>query len=137
MAKQKINISGKGLRKEIAKRMINPYYFSRRYETQYKIILDSHHINHIDSKITIASEYHLSVQIDDVNNILKEMTIILARLINQTKFKCQVVFSAKFDKADEYGFTTDQIEMFISLKVNQNLAMRDIEEINIQSQLDA
>ena len=49
LARDKINLSDKELQKEIAKRMINPYYFSKRYEPQYKIILDSHHINHINS----------------------------------------------------------------------------------------
>ena len=52
----------------------------------------------------------------DVDNILREMSIIYSRLINQYKFKFQVVFSAEFDKEDEFGFISDKIEMFISLK---------------------
>ena len=83
--------------KEIAKRMLNPYYFSQRYEPQYKIILDSHHMNHLNSKITIKSKYDLPIQINDTKNILREMSNIYARLINQNKFKYQVVFSAEFD----------------------------------------
>ena len=47
LAKSKINIKEKELQNEIAKRMISPYYFSKRFENQYKINLDSHNINHI------------------------------------------------------------------------------------------
>ena len=50
----------------------------------------------------------------DVDNILKEMSIIYARLIDQYKFKFQVVFSAEFDKEDEFGFISDKIELYIS-----------------------
>ena len=98
--------------------MINPYYVSRRYEPQYKIILDSHHMNHFNSKISIVSKYNLPVQIDDVNNILGEMSNIYARLINRQKFKNQVVVSDEFDKEGEYGYLTDEIKVFISLEVN-------------------
>ena len=51
----------------------------------------------------------------DVDSILREMSIIYARLIDQYKFKYQVVFSAEFDKEDEFGFVSDKIELFISL----------------------
>ena len=73
LARQKLNISGKVLDNEIAKRTINPYYFSRRFVNQYKIILDSHNINHINSKITITNKYDLTIDMYDVDNILREM----------------------------------------------------------------
>ena len=41
------------------------------------------------------------------------MAIIYARLINQYKYKYQTVFSAKFDKQDEYEDAIDEIELFI------------------------
>ena len=96
--------------------MINPYYFSKRYEPQYKIVLDSHHINHINSKITIESKHDLEIELVDVNYILREMSDIYASLINQYKFKYQTVFSAVFDKQDEDGFELDKTEVFTSLK---------------------
>ena len=38
--------------------MINPYYFSdRNSQVAYKINLDSHHINHLNSKLTISSNF--------------------------------------------------------------------------------
>ena len=137
LAKQKITIKGKVLENEIAKRMISPYYFSRRFENQYKINLDSHNVNHLNSKITITNKYDFPIEMYDVDSILREMSIIYARLIDQYKFKYQVVFSAEFDKEDEFGFISDKTELFISLKINQILTLRDIEETNIYSQLDS
>ena len=79
--------------------------------------------------------YLSEIEQRDVNDILIEMANIYARLINQYKFKYQTVFSAVFDKQDEDGLELDKIEMFISLKINQNLTRADINEINIESQL--
>ena len=111
--------------------MINPYYFSRRFENQYKINLDSHNINHINSKITITNKYDLPIEMTDVDSILREMSIIYARIIGQYIFIYKVVFSAEFDKEDEFGFISDKTELFISLKINQILTLKDIEETNI------
>ena len=47
LARAKIHLSTRELEKEVAKRMINPYYFSERYERQYEVNLDRHHPNHI------------------------------------------------------------------------------------------
>lgn len=135
LALENINLSEKELKKELAKQMINPYYFSKRYQPQYKIDLDSHHINHTNSKITISSKYELEVEISEINSILREMSITYARLINQYKFTNQTVFSTVFDKQDEVGFELDKTNMFISFKINQNLTKTDIDEINIESQL--
>ena len=117
--------------------MISPYYFSRRFENQYKINLDSHNVNHINSKITITNKYNLPIEMIDVDSILREMSIIYSRIINQYKFKFQVVFSAEFDKEDEFGFISDKIELYISLKINRTLTLKDIEETNIYSKLDS
>ena len=38
---------------QLAQKMINPYYFSQRLNLAYKIELESHNINHLNSKITI------------------------------------------------------------------------------------
>ena len=104
--------------------MINPYYFSKRFENQYKINLDSHNINHLNSKITITNKYDLPIEMYDVDSILREMSLIYSRLKNQYKFKYQIVFSAEFDKEDEFGFISDKTELFISLKINQILTSK-------------
>ena len=123
LARAKANLS----EKEIAKHMINQYYFSKRYEPQYEVNLDQHHPNHINSKITIKSKYNLPTEMFDLNNILKEMSTIYARLINQFKFKNQVVFSVIFDKE-----TQEELEPYISLEVNQSLTWSDIEKYDLE-----
>ena len=54
LARNNIRLDDKQLNKELAKKMINPYYFSdRNLKVAYKINLDSHHNNHLKSKLTI------------------------------------------------------------------------------------
>ena len=58
LARDNIRLDDKQLTKEIAKKMINPYYFTdRNLQVGFKINLDSHHINHSNSKITITPNY--------------------------------------------------------------------------------
>ena len=48
LARNNIRLDDKQLNKELARKMINPYYFSwRNLKVAYKINLDSHHINHL------------------------------------------------------------------------------------------
>ena len=47
--------------------MLNPYYFkNKNLYNILKINLDSHHVNHLNSKITISSttEYNNSIDMD-------------------------------------------------------------------------
>ena len=56
LARDKIKLNDRELNKEIAKKMLNPYYFKDKdFYNFLKINLDSHHINHLNSKITISS----------------------------------------------------------------------------------
>ena len=118
--------------------MINPYYFSdRNLKVAYKIDLDSHHINHLNSKLTISSNFeNTGIEFRFINKIMREMSIIYARLINQFKFRYQVVFSARFDKQDEDGQLLDETELFINLNINHNLTQGDIDNINITFPLE-
>ena len=138
IARNKINLDDKQLKKELAKKMINPYYFSdRNLQVAYKTNLDSHHINHLNSKLTITSNFeNTGIEFRFINKIMREMSIIYARLINQYKFRYQVVFSARFDKQDEDGQLLDETELFINLKINQNLTQSDLDNINITFQLE-
>ena len=83
--------------------MNNQYYFTERAtRVGFKINFDSHHVNHANSKITITPKYpEFGIEVRYINKIMKELSVIYARLINQYKFKNQTVFSAKFDKNDE------------------------------------
>ena len=126
------------MNKELAKKMINPYYFSdRNLQVAYKINLDSHHINHLNSKLTITSICKKTgIEFRFINNIMRKMAIIYARLINQYKFRYQTVFSARFDKQDEDNQLLDETELFINLNINQNLTQSDLDNINITFPLE-
>ena len=81
--------------------MFNPFYFTHKVsEAGLNNILDSHHKNHINSELTTTPKY-LEIEKVHVNNPLKEMANIYARLLNQYKVKCQTVFSARFDEEDK------------------------------------
>ena len=138
LARNKINLDDKQLNKELAKKMINPYYFSdRNLIAAYKINLDNHHINHLNSKLTITSNFeNTGIEFRFINKIMREMAIIYARLINQYKFRYQTVFLARFDKQDEDDQLLDETELFINLNINQKLTQSDIDNINITFPLD-
>ena len=123
IARNTINSDDKQLNKESARKMINPYYFSdRNLKVAYKINLDNHHINHLNSKLTITSNFQdTGIEFRFINKIMREMSIIYARLINQYKFRYQVVILGRFDKQDEDGQMFDETELFINLNINQNL----------------
>ena len=64
------------------------------------------------------------------------MSIIFARIINQNKFRCQTIFSSRFDKQDENDQLLDETELFINLNNNHNLTQSDLDEIDVVSPLE-
>ena len=135
LARNNIRLDDKQLNKAFAKKMINPYYFTdRNLKVGFKINLDIHHINHAYSKLTIIP-YHpeFGIEVRYINKIMKELSVIYARLINQYKFKYQTVFSARFDKQVEDNQVLDETELFINLKINHNLTESDLENIDVVS----
>ena len=60
------------------------------------------------------------------------MAKIYGRLINQFKFKYQIVLSAIFDKETE-----EELEQYIILQVNQSLIWSDIEKYDLESETSA
>ena len=118
--------------------MINPYYFTKRaLQVAFKIILDSHHINPANSKLSITPNFpEFGIELRYINKIMKEQAMIYARLLNQYKFKYQTVFSARFDQQDEDGELLDETELFINLNINHNLTQSDLDKINIISPLE-
>ena len=103
----------------------------------FKINLDSHHINHANSKLTITPNYpELGIEVRYNIKIVKEVSVIYARLINQYKFRYQKVFSARFDKQDEDNQVLDKTELFIILNINNNLTQTDIDIIDVKSPLE-
>ena len=84
IARENIKMNGKELNKEIAKKVINQYYFfNENLKKGFKINLKSHNVNHANSLLTITPKY-TDFGIDTIynNKILKEMATIYAGFIN-------------------------------------------------------
>ena len=138
IARDNIRLDDKLLNKELAKKMLNPYFFTdRNLKVGFKINLDSHHFIHANSKLTITRSYlEFGIEFRYINKIIKELSAIYARLMNQYKFKYQTVFSAIFDKQDEDNQVLDETELFINLNNNHNLTGTDFDNIDIKSPLE-
>ncbi len=75
ITKNKINLPKKELDKEIAKKMLNPYYLSPLYQRYYKTILQSHNINHLNSRVEIVSITDSDkIEKNDINNLVFQFT---------------------------------------------------------------
>ena len=124
--------------KELAKMMINPYYFiDENLKIGFKINLESHNNNQAKSILTITpnvSEFWIEFRY--INKIVKELSVIYARLINQNKFNYHTFFSASFYKINEEDQRYNEIELYINLKINHNLTESDIDNIDVRSQLE-
>ena len=139
IARENIRLDDKQLnKKKLAKKMLIPYYFTdKSLKVGFKINLDSHHINHANSKLTITPKYpEFAIEVRCINIIMKELSIIYARLKNQYIFKYEVVFSAIFDKQDEDNQLLDETVLFIILSINHNLTQTDINNIAIKTSLE-
>ena len=138
MARDNIRLDYKQLNKELAKTMPNPYCFTdRNMKLGFEIDLDSHHINHANGKLTITPNFpEFGIEVPYIDKIMKELSLIYARLINQFKFKYQTVFLARFDKQDEDNQVLDETEFFINLNINHNLTRSDLDKIDIKSPLE-
>ena len=138
LARNIFKLDDKQLNKELARRMNNPYYFTdRNLRVGFKINLESHHINHANSKLTITPNYpEIGIEVRYIKKILKKLSVISARLMNQYKFRYQTVFSARFDKQNEDGQVLDENELFINLNFNHNLTQTDFDNIDVISPLE-
>ena len=137
IARENIKIHDKELHKELAKKMINSYYFTdENLKVGSKINLVSHDNNRassILSNIPISSD--LGIETRYLNKVSKEVAPFYARLTNQPKNKYHSSFSASFYKINEEDQRRDEIEIFIYLNINQNLTESDSINIDIKSQL--
>ena len=81
LAREKIKLDDK----EFAKMMISPYYFiDENLKNGFKIKLDSHNISHANSILTITCNCpEIGIEYLYINKIIKELSVIYARLINQ------------------------------------------------------
>ena len=137
LARENIKLDDKLLKKELAKKMIDPFCFTdRKIKVGFKINLDSHQINHANSKLTITPNYpEFGIEFRYINKIMKELSVIDARIINQYIFRYQTVFSATFDKQDENNQVLDETELFINFNIVLNLTESDRNKIDNRSPL--
>ena len=133
LAREKIKLDDN----ELAKMMINPYYFiDENLKNGFKINLESHNISHANSILTITPKFpEFGIEYRYNNKIVKELSIIYARKINQHKFKNHTLFSASFYKINEEDQRNNEIELYINLKINHNLKESDIDNVDVRSQL--
>ena len=116
-------MNDKELDKEIAKKMINPYYFiDGNLRIGFKINLESHNVNHANSLLNIEPSFSdIGIETRYINKIPKEMATIYARLKNPYKYKYHILFSASSYKINGEDQRSDEFELFIKLKNNNNL----------------
>ena len=138
LARDKIELDDKQLNKELAKKMVNPYYFTNKnLKVGFTITLESHHINHANSELTITPNYpEFQIEVRYFFKIMKELSIIYNRLINHYKFKYQTVFSTRFDKQVENFPVLDETDLFINKNINHNLTENDLDKIDVKSPLE-
>ena len=113
------------------------YFTDRNLKVGFKINLDSHHINHANSKLTIMPNYpEFAIEVRYIIKIIKELSVTYVRLTNQYNFIYQLIFSARFDKQDKDNQGLDETEIFSSLNINHNLTESDIDKIAVKSPLE-
>ena len=134
LAREKIKLDDK----ELAKMMINPYYFiDKNLKNGFKINLESHNFSHANSILTITPKFpEFGIEYRYINKIRKELSVIYARLKNQNKFKFHTLFPANFYKINEEDQRYNEIELYMTLIINHNLTESVIDNIDVKSQLE-
>ena len=118
--------------------MINPYYFiDENLKIDFKTNLESHSISHTNSILTNTPNFpEFGIEFTYIIKIIKELSVIYARVINQNKQKYHTLFSASFYKINEEDQRNNETELFINLKNNHILTESDIDNIDVRSQLE-
>ena len=93
--------------------MINLIYFlDENLKIVFKINLESHNINHAKSILTITPNLpDFGIEFRYINEIIKGLSVIYARVINQYKFKYHTLFSTSFYKINEEDQRYNEIEL--------------------------
>ena len=124
--------------KELAKKMINPSsLFHDNLKIGFKINLEGHNINHAISILTITPTYpEFGIQIRFIIKIIKELSVLYARLINQNNFKNRTSFSDTFYKVIEEDQRNNETDLIINLNVYHILTESDIDIIDVIFELE-
>ena len=118
--------------------MINPYYFINE-NLKYGFIfnVESHNNIHANSILTITPNFpEFGIEFRYINKIIKDLSVIYARLTNQYIFKYHTLFSASFCKINEVDQRRRENEIYVNLNINHNLTESDIDNIDVRSQLE-
>ena len=67
---------------------------------------------------------------------IREIANIYANFINQKKFKCQTVFSTRFDKQDEDEQVLDELAICNILKIIRILTESETDNFDVRSRLE-
>ena len=103
----------------------------------FKINLESHNIIHATSILTITPKFpEIGIEFRYINKLIKKISVIYARLINQYKFKYHTILSASFYKINKEDQRKNEIEVYVNLTINHNLTESDIDIIDVTSQLE-
>ena len=115
---------------------MNAYYFThKKFNAKQGIDLASHYMNHLYSKLTITPK-HSEIEKIHSTNIVKQMSIISAGLMNKNIFKYQTAFSTRLDKKDGDDQVFDEFELYIHIKNFQKRTQSDIDFTDFRSQLE-
>ena len=106
-------------------------------EVGFNITLDSHHINHSNSKLNIEPIFpEFGIEFRCINKVLKEMANFYARLVNHYIFEIQTMFSARFDEQNGDGLMLGQIKLYFNLNIRHNLTESDLDNIIVRFALE-
>ena len=74
IARENFKLDGKQWNKELAKKMINPYYFTdRALQVGFNLTLEIHHFDHANSELTMKPNYpEFGIEVRYINKILRE-----------------------------------------------------------------
>ena len=124
--------------KELAKMMINSFYFiDENLEIGFKSNLENRNISRAISILNITPNFQeFGIEFIYSNKIIKELSVIYAKLIGQYIFKCHTLFSASFYKINEEDRRNNEIELYINLNINHKLTESDIDNIDVRSELE-
>ena len=108
-------------------------YTDKILNTIYDITVDRYHKKDLYSQITITSKFDTTgLEMNYINKIIKEMSHIYAKVINQYKFKRQLSFMVLFSKFEEDDDIRKEAEMSINLNMVNNLIQSEIDNVGIQ-----
>ena len=78
LARNNIKFEDEQLNKELAKKMLNPFYFTdRTLQVGFNMGLESHHINHANTKIIVKPNFpEFRIKVLYTNEIVKNLSVI-------------------------------------------------------------